>query len=106
MLFAVGSAVKLSEGQRAAIIAAATSPVCVLTGGPGCGKTTTTKYIVDMLTTMKKKVALCAPTGGHLPDQGTGHGMSNTHDCLITIVASQLPDPPTTMHGPLLFSDK
>ena len=58
-----GKAVKLSEGQRAAVIQAATSPVCVLTGGPGCGKTTTTKYIVDLWTTMNKKVALCAPTG-------------------------------------------
>lgn len=29
----------LSEGQRAAMHAAATSPVVVITGGPGCGKT-------------------------------------------------------------------
>ena len=42
---------------------AATAPVCVLTGGPGCGKTTTTKYIVDLWRATGKRMALCAPTG-------------------------------------------
>lgn len=42
---------------------AATAPVCILTGGPGCGKTTTTKYIVDLWKGLGKKLALCAPTG-------------------------------------------
>ena len=42
---------------------AATAPVCVLTGGPGCGKTTTTKYIVDLWRATGKRIALCAPTG-------------------------------------------
>jgi len=40
---------------------AATAPVCILTGGPGCGKTTTTKYIVDLWKGLGKKLALCAP---------------------------------------------
>lgn len=70
---------KLSHGQRAAVFQAATSPVCVLTGGPGCGKTTTTKYIVDLWTDMGKKVALCAPTG-----------QQHLHVCLVHIATCPL----------------
>ena len=54
---------QLSEGQRAAVLQAATAPVLVLTGGPGCGKTTTTKHIVSMWHKLGKAVKLCAPTG-------------------------------------------
>ena len=39
------------------------APVLVLTGGPGCGKTTTTKHIVSMWHKLGKAVNLCAPTG-------------------------------------------
>ncbi|MGB5157694.1 SF1B family DNA helicase RecD2 [Desulfobacterium sp. N47] len=35
----------------------------VLTGGPGCGKTTTTMIIVKLLEAMKCKILLAAPTG-------------------------------------------
>lgn len=35
----------------------------VLTGGPGCGKTTTTLVIVKLLEAMKLKILLAAPTG-------------------------------------------
>lgn len=58
-----GKDLRLSEGQRQAVMQAATAPVCILTGGPGCGKTTTTKYIVDLWEGLGKKLALCAPTG-------------------------------------------
>ncbi|KAL3161913.1 hypothetical protein ABBQ38_008998 [Trebouxia sp. C0009 RCD-2024] len=58
-----GQTLQLSEGQREAIRTAARSPVCVVTGGPGCGKTTTTKYIVDLWNAMNKRLAICAPTG-------------------------------------------
>ena len=37
--------------------------VSILTGGPGCGKTTTTLVIVRLLEAMKKRVVLVAPTG-------------------------------------------
>lgn len=38
----------LSEGQRAAIHAAATAPVVVITGGPGCGKTQVVGALVHL----------------------------------------------------------
>eukprot|EP00850_Spirogloea_muscicola_P015509 SM000119S25652 [mRNA] locus=s119:173238:178445:+ [translate_table: standard] len=49
--------------QRQAIQAAASSRVLILTGGPGCGKTSTTKFIVNLWTAMNFRVKLCAPTG-------------------------------------------
>eukprot|EP00850_Spirogloea_muscicola_P004536 SM000019S05080 [mRNA] locus=s19:831021:836161:+ [translate_table: standard] len=57
-----GSFVLLAQ-QRQAIQAAASSRVLILTGGPGCGKTSTTKFIVNLWTAMNSRVKLCAPTG-------------------------------------------
>ncbi|MBM9606395.1 SF1B family DNA helicase RecD2 [Desulfopila inferna] len=54
---------QLSGEQAAAVAAIVGCPFSVLTGGPGCGKTTTTLVIVRLLESMKKKVLLAAPTG-------------------------------------------
>lgn len=56
-------AVTLSEEQRQSVLQIAAERISILTGGPGCGKTTTTKALVDILQFMKKKVLLAAPTG-------------------------------------------
>ncbi len=56
-------AVSLSEEQATAVCGIAEKPFSILTGGPGCGKTTTTKVLVKLLLAMKKKVLLAAPTG-------------------------------------------
>lgn len=55
--------VTLSEEQRQSVLQIAAKRLSILTGGPGCGKTTTTKALVAMLQFMKKKVMLAAPTG-------------------------------------------
>lgn len=55
--------VKLSEEQAQAVLSIVQQPVSVLTGGPGCGKTTTTKAIVLLLEHLGKDVMLAAPTG-------------------------------------------
>ncbi len=54
---------KLSEEQKQAIDLAATNQVAILTGGPGTGKTFTTRAIVALWQAMGKTVALAAPTG-------------------------------------------
>ena len=37
--------------------------VSILTGGPGTGKTTIIKTIIDLYDARQKKTVLCAPTG-------------------------------------------
>jgi hypothetical protein len=55
--------VSLSSEQASAVQAAVASQFSVLTGGPGCGKTTTTLVIVRVLEYLGKRVLLAAPTG-------------------------------------------
>ncbi|MDR1209730.1 MAG: ATP-dependent RecD-like DNA helicase [Clostridiales bacterium] len=54
---------ELSEGQRRAVLLALTSGAAVITGGPGTGKTTTIKAIIELLTEAGHTVELAAPTG-------------------------------------------
>jgi len=57
------SAIQLSDKQKEAVIAVQNHNVCVITGGPGTGKTTIIKTIIDLFKGNNKKVVLCAPTG-------------------------------------------
>lgn len=53
----------LSGSQRRAVLGIATQRFSILTGGPGCGKTTTTQTVVRLARAMGKRVVLAAPTG-------------------------------------------
>jgi exodeoxyribonuclease V alpha subunit len=55
--------IELSDEQRGAIGQATGERVLVLTGGPGTGKTTTLRTMVQMFEAMGKQVALASPTG-------------------------------------------
>src|SRR5262249_51262352 len=54
---------ELADTQRDAIRQAATQKVLVVTGGPGTGKTTIVRGILEIFTAKGQKVALAAPTG-------------------------------------------
>ena len=54
--------VSLCDAQREAALAALTEGVCVVTGGPGTGKTTSINVIIRLLRQLGQ-VELCAPTG-------------------------------------------
>lgn len=54
---------QLSDEQANAIQGIAGKGVSILTGGPGCGKTTATRVLVALLEAMKRRVVLAAPTG-------------------------------------------
>jgi exodeoxyribonuclease V alpha subunit len=54
---------ELAAAQRDAIGQATRSKVLVITGGPGTGKTTLVRGIIEIFLVRKQRVALCAPTG-------------------------------------------
>ncbi len=55
--------ISLSDEQANAVQAVVSNQFSILTGGPGCGKTTTTLVIVRLLEHLGKRVLLAAPTG-------------------------------------------
>lgn len=55
--------ISLSDEQAAAVKGIVAERFSILTGGPGCGKTTSTQVLVKLLEAMKVKVLLAAPTG-------------------------------------------
>ena len=55
--------IKLSKMQKEAINAINENNVCVITGGPGTGKTTIIKAVIELYRKHGKKTVLCAPTG-------------------------------------------
>lgn len=62
-LFCKAKKVELSREQAGAVTGIVGENFSVLTGGPGCGKTTTTRVIVKLLEAMGLRVLLAAPTG-------------------------------------------
>ncbi|MCC6217127.1 MAG: ATP-dependent RecD-like DNA helicase [Polyangiaceae bacterium] len=74
----------LAPGQRQAVVAAAERKVVVVTGGPGVGKTTIVRAIVDVLERGRLSVALAAPTGRAAKRlaESTGRDASTLHRLL------------------------
>ena len=54
---------ELSDKQKEAIMAVNDNNICIITGGPGTGKTTIIKAILELYKSKKRKTVLCAPTG-------------------------------------------
>ncbi len=61
--FEEASGFKLAPEQRDAIMGAADHPVLVVTGGPGTGKSTLTKGIIETWVAANYRILLAAPTG-------------------------------------------
>lgn len=57
------SSIELSSRQKEAVKLINENNVTIITGGPGTGKTTIIKTIIDIYEGKGKKVVLCAPTG-------------------------------------------
>ncbi len=74
----------LSDEQQAAVQMALSSPVSILTGGPGTGKTTCLKALTRTLEMQGKRVALASPTGRAAKRlaESTGHPAVTIHRLL------------------------
>ena len=55
--------ISLSKEQREAILGACLNQIFIITGGPGTGKTTITRFIGHILKKIGLKIKLAAPTG-------------------------------------------
>lgn len=55
--------IKLSDKQKEAINVINENNICIITGGPGTGKTTVIKTIIEIYKANGMKPVLCAPTG-------------------------------------------
>lgn len=55
--------IQLHAQQKQAVKMALNNGFCVITGGPGTGKTTIIKCILSLMRNMKKSILLLAPTG-------------------------------------------
>lgn len=55
--------IELSEEQRAAVLDGCANKSFIITGGPGTGKTTITRFLVRLLDEMGLTIRLAAPTG-------------------------------------------
>ncbi|MCI8641097.1 MAG: ATP-dependent RecD-like DNA helicase [Clostridia bacterium] len=78
------SGIELSERQKEAIKAINDTNVTIITGGPGTGKTTIIKTIIDLYEERNKKVVLTAPTGraAKKMTEATGKEASTLHRLL------------------------
>lgn len=76
--------IRLSEKQREAIKTVNDNNVCVITGGPGTGKTTIIRFIIELFKKEGKKVILCAPTGraAKRMSEATGEEATTIHRLL------------------------
>lgn len=78
------SDIVLSKKQEEAIKAVNDNNVCIITGGPGTGKTTIIKFIIELYKREGKKVVLCAPTGraAKRMSEATGEEATTIHRLL------------------------
>jgi exodeoxyribonuclease V alpha subunit len=81
----------LAVGQQRAVKWAASEKVLVLTGGPGTGKTTVTRAILELYTRNKLKVMLCSPTGRAAKrlSEATGREAKTIHRLLEFVPAER-----------------
>ena len=79
------SGIKMHENQKDAVKLAVNNGVSVITGGPGTGKTTIVKCILQILKNRRYNVKLLAPTGraSKRLSESTGEEASTIHRALV-----------------------
>ncbi|MBN1565753.1 MAG: ATP-dependent RecD-like DNA helicase [Anaerolineae bacterium] len=81
---ASGGGVTLSQQQQEAVQSALTHKISVLTGGPGTGKTTTLRAVIEVLDRTGHQFMLASPTGRAAKrlSEATGHPARTIHRML------------------------
>ena len=86
--------IQLAQEQREAVVTCLRSPVAVITGKPGSGKTSVLRQIISIYKQLNKygKVVLCAPTGiaAKRMREQTGEAASTIHKTLEISVENKL----------------
>ncbi len=77
-------AIQFDHRQAEALRRALTEKVAIITGGPGVGKTTIIRALVEIYSRRKLEVCLAAPTGraAKRMEEATGHAASTIHRLL------------------------
>jgi len=90
-------AITFADMQARALRMALSEKVSIVTGGPGVGKTTIIRALVDVLRARRLSVALAAPTGraAKRMEEATGHEAKTIHRML-----KFLPNTGRFEHGP------
>lgn len=84
-LFEQVNKIKMHQNQRDAVNLAVNQGVSVITGGPGTGKTTIVKCMLQIFKSLRKSVKLLAPTGRAAKrlSESTGEDASTIHRALV-----------------------
>lgn len=109
--FAARSGLEISPEQTAAVRMALTAPFSIITGGPGTGKTTIVRTLVNLAKDQGVKVLLAAPTGraARRLQEAAGKRAMTLHRLLNISVDDSLlsqESDPETISGDLLIIDE
>ena len=77
-------ALELTEEQKQAVMAAAQSRLTIITGGPGTGKTTIIRAMIEVFRRARRHVVIAAPTGRAAKriEESSFYGASTIHRLL------------------------
>lgn len=103
--------VTLASEQKKAVKTCLCSPISIITGGPGTGKTMIQKFILEIYQKLKPagSIACCAPTGraARRMEQETGHPASTIHKALGLLADSDGEfGEPTMLDADLVIADE